>query len=152
MKTMVIVLFMLVGISCDVIASEKSSCDKNKEKSMISETVKDAVLKPVITYFDGLKKHDFTIISSAWHKNGKMYVGSESRDITFFQKLPPFIGFELDKAEILAYDEKIALVKVEWRMTMPDSTGFHNSYINLIEENAQWLIISKTDYGIEKMK
>lgn len=152
MKKVIIVAMMLLVSFGIVFSDSKEQCKKEKEKCMVSDAVKDAVVQVVSLHFQGLKEHDFTKVSSAWHKNGKMFVGIDMQEVSFFAKIPPFINFEVDSMEVLSIDNKIAVVKVMWRMIMPESVGYHNSYINLSEETGKWLIISKTDFGEEKKK
>jgi hypothetical protein len=114
------------------------------------DPMKDAVLKTVKTFTDGMIKHDFAAISSAWHENGRLFIVEDMQMLDFLKNIPPFVKFEFDQSEVLSLDTKIAVVRIEWRMIMPKTVGYHKSYLNLIEQNGKWLIISETDYGVEK--
>lgn len=110
----------------------------------------EAVLKPVRTFTAGLGSHDFAAISSAWHANGRLFIVENIQTVDFLKGIPPFVRFEFDEPEVLSVDGRIAVVKLGWRMIMPKTVGQHKSYLNLVEENGRWLIISETDFGVEK--
>lgn len=101
-------------------------------------------------FFAGMKEHDAAKIGQNWLPDGKIFIGKTLRELAFLKGIPPFIKIELDGCELLAADGEIALVKAKWRMLMPETTGFHVSYLNLVGEGGQWKIASMTDYGIEQ--
>ena len=110
----------------------------------------EAVLKPVQTFMDGMVKHDFALMSSAWHPNGKLFIMETMQPLEFLRNIPPVVKIEIDKIDVLSVDGMIAVVKVEWKMLMPKTIGSHRSYMNLIKIEGAWKIISETDYGDEK--
>jgi hypothetical protein len=43
-----------------------------------------------------------------------------------------------------------AAVEVRYKMAMPDSTGYHHSFVHLVKEGERWLVINIIDRGIEE--
>jgi hypothetical protein len=110
------------------------------------------ILRPVQTYMDGMAMHDFARIASVWHPNGKLFIMETMQSPEFLRNIPPSVEIEVDKTEVLSVDAMIAAVKVTWRMLMPRTIGYHSSYVNLIQVDGVWKIISETDYGEEKSR
>ena len=49
-------------------------------------------------------------------------------------------------------EDVTAAVEASYQMVMPDSTGFHHSFIHLVKQDGRWLVINIIDRGIEKAK
>jgi hypothetical protein len=47
-------------------------------------------------------------------------------------------------------EEVTAAVEVSYQMAMPDSTGFHQSFIHLVKQGDRWQVINIIDRGVEK--
>jgi len=133
-------------VSAGIIAAGAAAAGKTTPAPQTFDDVK----KPVQTFMNGLARHDFGMISSAWHSNGRIFVMETMHTIDFLKNIPANVNIEVDTTEVLSVDAMIAVVKVQWRMLMPKTIGYHSSYMNLINLNGEWKIISETDYGDEK--
>jgi hypothetical protein len=67
------------------------------------------------------------------------------------EQIPGFYA-RWDKIEFInvTVQDVTAAVEVRYQMAMPDSTGFHQSFIHLVKEDGRWLVINIIDRGIEK--
>ncbi len=147
MKKELLSLFLMVVLTAALPAANRPAANApmTEKTPMFAD-----VLKPVQTFMDGMVKHDFALMSSAWHPNGKLFIMETMQSLEFLRNIPPVVKIEVDKTEVLSVDGMIAVVKVEWKMLMPKTIGYHRSYMNLIQINDEWKIISETDYGDEK--
>jgi hypothetical protein len=69
------------------------------------------------------------------------------------KQIPGFFSYwENIKFHNITIQDVTASVEVSYQMVMPESTGSHHSFIQLVKENEKWLVINIIDRGIEKEK
>lgn len=65
-------------------------------------------------------------------------------------------GFFARREEIeichIAVQELIASAEVSYKMVMPESIGRHHSYLHLVKNGDQWIVVNMIDRGIEESK
>ncbi len=66
------------------------------------------------------------------------------------QNIPGFFArWEQIEIKSITLHDVSASAEVHYKMTMPESTGHHRSFIQLVQDQDRWQIIQITDRGLE---
>ena len=100
-------------------------------------------------FFRAIQDRDTVAMTAMWEKDGKAYLNGMERPLSFLTSLPPFVELALQEVHVVHANDNQYLIQLKWVMGMPDSVGYHDTYLTVVRRREEYLIVAMVDFGIE---